>query len=44
MDIITTNAKKQYSAPQMKVCMIETCGIIAQSDEDPEEIYPNLRG
>lgn len=41
MKVETTDRKKQYVEPQVRVCMIESTSIIATSD--PDEIYPNLR-
>ncbi len=41
MKLETTNDKKQYVQPKIRVCMIESTSIIATSD--PDEIYPILR-
>ncbi len=40
MKLKTTNEKKQYVQPKIRVCMIDACDIIATSD--PDEIYPKL--
>ena len=42
MKVETTDRKKQYAEPQVRVCMIESTSIIATSNE-PDEIYPILR-
>ena len=53
MKIMTTNEKRVYVEPQMKVCVIDACSILAGSgdpqpepdpDPDPDVIYPNVRG
>ena len=51
MKLETTNDKKQYVQPKIRVCMIDACDIIATSgSQDPDDdgnpyvIYPNFRG
>ncbi|MCQ2244857.1 MAG: hypothetical protein MJZ32_11455 [Bacteroidaceae bacterium] len=53
MKIMTTNEKRVYVEPQMKVIEIASSVILADSvdpqpepdpDPDPDVIYPNFRG
>lgn len=39
----STNNKKQFAEPKIKVRMVEAINIIATSDNNPDVIYPNCK-